>query len=92
MVVSVASETNRVPVSRHPDGGLSQASADAVYAAVIKAGEAAYFCLEQGKNEAVIYSCVGRTPITDWLRMTDVPRHRILHAPAKEPEQRNEER
>src|ERR1019366_2168301 len=92
VMVSVDAEANRVPVSRDPDGGLSQASADAVYAAVVKAGEAAYFRLEQDKDEAIIYACVGQTPITDWLRMTDVQRQRILHAPAKEPEQRKEER
>ncbi len=86
VMVSVDAEANRVPVSRDPDGGLSQASADAVYAAVVKAGEAAYFRLEQDKDEAIIYACVGQTPITNWLRMTDVQRQRILHAPAMKPE------
>ena len=91
VVVSVDAETNRVPVNRHPDGGLSQASADAVYAAVVKAGEAAYFRLEQDKDEAIIYACVGQTPITDWLRMAEVQRQQILHAPATSPERTNEE-
>ena len=92
VVVSVDAEANRLSVSRDPDGGLSQASADAIHGAVVKAGEGAYFRLEQDKDEAIIYASVGQTPITDWLRMTDVQRQRILHAPAKEPEQRKEER
>jgi hypothetical protein len=70
---------------------LSQASADAIYAAVVKAGEGAYFRLEQDKDEALIYAPVTQVPITEWLRMTEAQRQQILRAPAKAPDQTNEE-
>jgi hypothetical protein len=68
-MVSVDAEENRVPVTRDPDGELPQASADAVYSAVVKAGEGAYFRLEKDAKEAVIYAPVKQLPITEWLSM-----------------------
>ena len=86
VLVSVDAEVNRVPVSRDPDGELSKASADAIYGAVVKAGEGAYFRLEPDKDDAIIYAPVEQVPITEWLRMTEVQRQQILHAPAMKPE------
>ena len=91
VMVSVDAEANHVPICRDPDGELSKASADAVYSAVVKAGERAYFRLEKDAKEAVIYAPVKQLPIPEWLRMTEAQRQQILRAPAKAPEQTNEE-
>jgi len=86
VLVSVDVETCRIPVSRDPDRELSKASADAIYGAVVNAGEGAYFRLEKDKDEAVIYAPVTQVPITEWLRMTEAQRQQILRAPAMKPE------
>jgi len=91
VAVSIDAEATRVPVCRDTDGELSRASADAIYAAVVKAGEGAYFRLETDAREALIYAPLKQVPITDWLRMTVAQRGQILHASAKAPDQTNEE-
>lgn len=91
VMVSVDAEANRVPVSRDLDRGLSQASADAIYGAVVKAGEGAYFRLEKDRDEAIIYIPVQQMPITDWLRMTAREREQVLHPPVASREQKDEQ-
>ena len=91
VVVSVDAETNRVAVSRDPDGELSRASADAICGAVVKAGEGAYFRLERDRDEAIIYARVKQMPITDWLRMTEREREQVLHPPVPSREQKAEQ-